>query len=511
MRTVFKKQFVKYAIGLILLTFATTSVLSQSLSGNIISYNYETAAKNVPIYYPTSIDQVQNIIKTASQNNVKVRFSGASHSTSSIILGSGIYIKSEKFNRIDGIVNDPQHGPVVQVESGVKLGDLSDYLSERGYSLGFAYPYYYGLTIGGVVSTGAHGSSKKHTAQSSQNIVEMMIVNGRGELITINNQTPSWLKAARVSLGLLGFIYKMKLKIVPEFNIEFKSTPLIGDTALLKNKGVVNWGPIADTEYIYWFPADDRAIKVEGHITTKNEFPAAESVVLGATVNSFRDRLYYETISLGKNNSKINKWLEDLRFKNLLQNPPSYTYQDHGKTVSAQGIIGRSSKMLLSKRISQSPVYTGQDISFSFRADDAATVMQMIHEFCAKNNFRFPFAGIYLRFANSDGDSYISHIERADSRGHHLYVMAEFFELKEYTLEDEPSLISKLRNEMLAPLVEKNLITFHWAKNRNEIFASQANKKSIGNNILEFEKVRTLMDPYNVFSNSFTDTYLLNK
>ncbi|MFN8847719.1 MAG: FAD-binding protein [Bdellovibrionales bacterium] len=244
-----------------------TLAISSKKTEQIASYNFDTVQKNAQVFYPENIQQVQNLVKNAYHSETPIRFSGASHSTSSIILGPGVYLKSQRLNKIGEIKLDRVHGPTVEVESGVKLGDLSKYLSEKGYSLGFAYPFYYGVTIGGLLSTGSHGTSRKHTALSSQNILELQFVNGFGELITAGNENPRLLKAARVSLGLLGFIYKIKLKIYPDFNLQFFSEVKQGQQALLASPNRVNWGTAADTEYFYWFPAFDRAVRVFGNIT----------------------------------------------------------------------------------------------------------------------------------------------------------------------------------------------------------------------------------------------------
>lgn len=506
-----KKWFVGLVFALLVLGAIGSTAVSPLQTGTVISYNHQTIDKNVLIYRPDTIQDVQELIRDAHTAGKNVRFSGASHSTSSLILGSGIYIKSEKFNHIDGIEIHPVHGPVVQVESGVKLGDLADYLGQHGYTMGFSYPSYFGVTMGGLTSTGSHGSSRRHVGISSQNIVEMTIVNSRGELIKIDEQTPDVLKAARVSLGLLGFVYKLKLKIVPNFKLEMTSEVLTGDKALLAKDGQVNWGPAADIEYIYWFPAQDRAVKVSGVKTDKPASPGAQSIFLGQSADSgLGDRISYQILAWGKNNTAVNKMIEDFRFKDIAKNSPPYVYLSKGKEVQAQGVVGWSANMLISKRIPQNPAFTAHDISFSFRVEDAPKVMGIIHQFCKDNHFYHPFAGIFLRFARSSGQSYLSHIERQDGRPTGLYVMAEFFEPKKYEDGEVPSISSKLREKLLNQLIAEKLVTFHWGKNIDKLFGTKANKNALGDNVTEFERIRRQMDPDDTFKNSFASQYLLN-
>lgn len=477
--------------------------------GTIQSYNYDVIAPNVPIFYPRTLEDVQALIKDAYNRNVNVRFSGTSHSTNTVILGSGIYIKSENFNQILGIEDNSQYGLVVNVESGVKLGDLHEYLAQHGYSLGFAYPFYYGISIGGLLSTGSHGSSRRHLAQSSQNIMEMTLVNGLGDQVVVSPDTPEMLKAARVSLGLLGFVYKVKLRIYKDFNIQFRSHTLAGETALLKPDGQVNWGNVADSEYVYWYPQANRGLKVEGVIVDKPADRGAQCVVLGANhKDDIQARLVGKLLKIGKHNRFLNKTLEDQMYKNIL-GPPPYERIVNQKTVQAQDVVGPSAKMLLSKKASLIQAFSASDFSFSFRIQDAPKVLGQIHEFSKKNNLSFPLVGIFMRFASGNSSSYLSHIERPGSAGD-VYVMAEYYEPKDFTNLVPASQWADMTHEMLKMLVKQNLISFHWGKSTDKVFSYQANRKLIGENVSAFNRVRQEMDPKGIFVNDFAKNFILD-
>lgn len=156
-----KKRFV--LITLIVLLMTAVGFSSALLNkGTIQSYNHDTIAKDVPILYPKSVQEVQTLIKDASERNINVRFSGTSHSTSSVILGSGLYIRSENFNRILGI-EDSIDGPLVSVESGVKLGDLHEYLSQRATAWALVILSFMGSRSGEfyqLVPTGPRGVTR---------------------------------------------------------------------------------------------------------------------------------------------------------------------------------------------------------------------------------------------------------------------------------------------------------------------------------------------------------------
>jgi len=487
-----------------------SGVISGVVRGDIISYNFETVAKNVPIASPTNLNEVQNLIKTAARNGNKIRFSGASHSTSSLILGQGIYLKSDRLNRIHGIKVLPGVGPVVEAEAGVRLGDLANYLATRGFSLGFAYPFYHGVTIAGLISTGSHGSSRMHSAVSSQNVVGLTMVNGLGEVVEVNQRTPEMLKAARVSLGLLGFIYKVQLKIIPDFKLTYRARVLMGPNALLSRPGLVSWGPVADSEYVYWFPAEDRAIKIEGIKTQKPVSPGAQLVVLGQepAVDPSAESAKLLFLRKAMNDPDLFKTLEDKRFADLASSPPPFVLIQNGKEARVNGVVGRSSAMLISKRIPPNPVITGQDFSFAFPIENAPAVMGLIHQFSKQKKFYHGFLSVFLRFARADGSSYLSHVERDSDRAGRVFVLAEFFEAKGYTEYDPPTVSSRLRDELLFVLAQSGLVTFHWGKNKTSVFALQANQRLMKRNMLEFERVRRQMDPRGIFVNAFAEQFL---
>lgn len=508
MKLFFKTKWTRLITVSILSVAAVGIASNLQKLGTIQSYNLDTVVHNVPIFYPKTIEEVQSLIKDAHDHHTNVRFAGTSHSTNSTIIGSGIYIKSENFNKILGIEADSAYGPVVNVESGVKLGDLHEYLAQHGYSLGFAYPFYYGISIGGLLSTGSHGTSRKHIAQSSQNIMEMTLVNGTGEQVTVSPETPEMLKAARVSMGLLGFIYKVKLRIYKDFNIQFHSQELTGAKALIQPDGQVNWGNLADSEYIYWYPQDNRGVKVEGHIVDKPADPGAQCVVLGLNQESLQGYAIAKLLMWGKHNKFVNKKLENEMFKNI-QGPPAYERLENKKSVQAQGVVGPAAKMLLSKKAPPlNPAYGASDFSFSFRVQDASQVLGHIREFSLKNDLSFPLVGIFMRFASARAASYLSYIERPGTGGD-VYVMAEFYEPKYHTNDIPRSEWADLTQEMLQELVARDLVTFHWGKSTDKVFSYQANKKLIGKNIEAFDQVRQAMDPHGIFVNDFARKFIL--
>ncbi len=99
----------------------------------------------------------------------------------------------------------------VRVRAGEKLQDLLPELSRRGHALA-AVPRGDGVTVGGAVSSGTHGSGASVGSLSS--LVEgVRLVDGAGELRRIDGPD---LDAVRIGLGALGVLTEVDLAIGPE-------------------------------------------------------------------------------------------------------------------------------------------------------------------------------------------------------------------------------------------------------------------------------------------------------
>lgn len=478
--------------------------------GAVVSYNQQTLDANAKIYVPENVEVLQNfLITTSKQPEIKVRVAGTSHSTNSMILSDGIYISTEKLNRI-GDIETRGSEAFISVQAGVKLGDLSEYLNTRGYTLGFAYPAYRDMTIAGLLSTGSHGSSRLHPAVSSQRIVEMGLVNARGELLTVNQEKPELLKAARVSLGALGVIHEVKLRIEPQFNLEMKTKALKAETALLAKpaSGKVNWGEVSDYEAIVWFPHNDESVKFSGTKTNKPSDPESDNITLGSSDQvDVTDHIAKFLLGVGRRHPVLYQVAEFVRQKGLIENPP-YIYKKDGKDVSSKSVVGPSHRMLLARRAKLNKIYSLQDYSFAFPESEAFSVLSTIRDFSKRHNYRFPFVGVYFRFGHSDGSSFMSHIERP-GQSPQPYVMAEFIEYRELNRPGEQvTARSKLRDELLNQLVTKHKVSFHWAKNDDRVLTLQNADINYGENLQRFEGIEEAMDPNHQFRSKHLNQFL---
>ena len=111
---------------------------------------------------------------------------------------------------------------VAEVWAGTKLHELGKLLEEKGYAqenLGDIDSQ----SIAGAISTGTHGTGITFGSLSTQ-VIEITAVLSTGESIVCSEtENVQYWRAFQLSLGMLGIIVKIKLKVIPAYSLVYKS------------------------------------------------------------------------------------------------------------------------------------------------------------------------------------------------------------------------------------------------------------------------------------------------
>lgn len=158
---------------------------------------------------PKSIDDVVKIVKKAVQLRQRLRVTGVGHSYNGCQFTDGVMIHmTAHMNRVLSVDASKM---TVTCEAGATIADVCDALRLNQLQLQ-CMPSITNITIGGIIGTGTHGSGI-NTPSICASVVSMTIVDGRGEIVVIDEQSPDGLlRLASCHLGLLGVVVLVTLK-----------------------------------------------------------------------------------------------------------------------------------------------------------------------------------------------------------------------------------------------------------------------------------------------------------
>lgn len=184
--------------------------------------NWSQSVKSNPekFLYPSTIDEVCSLVKEAQKQRKKVRVVGAGHSFTRLVKTDSWLVSLDLLSGIEEL--DEVNG-TVSVLGGTRLFQIGEELGEAGYAqenLGDINVQ----SIAGAISTGTHGTGMEFGNVSTQ-ALEITLVTAAGEVMTISeNVNEDYFRACLVSLGSLGIIVKVKLRIIKSPVYEYSST-----------------------------------------------------------------------------------------------------------------------------------------------------------------------------------------------------------------------------------------------------------------------------------------------
>lgn len=173
------------------------------------------------VVYPRTEEELISVVAMATMKKRKMKIvTRFSHSIPKLVCPDGeegLLISTKYLNHTLKIDESTR---TISIESGVTLRQLIDEAAKAGLALPYT-PYWWGLTIGGLMGTGAHGSTLWGTGSSVHDyVVQLRIVtpagpqDGYAKVRTLDDHVlPEQLNAAMVSLGVLGVISQVYLLI----------------------------------------------------------------------------------------------------------------------------------------------------------------------------------------------------------------------------------------------------------------------------------------------------------
>lgn len=179
--------------------------------------NWSGAQRAQPRARPMPANEAELTTLLASSSG-EVRVAGSGHSFSALVPTPGTLVS---LDRMSGIARIDKAAMTATVHAGTRLGHLARLLDAEGLALP-NLPDIDAQTIAGAIATGTHGTGATLPAVHD-GVVGARLVTPAGQVLELGGpRDADSLAAARVSLGSLGIVSQLTLRVVPAFNLRRK-------------------------------------------------------------------------------------------------------------------------------------------------------------------------------------------------------------------------------------------------------------------------------------------------
>ncbi|MFB9275336.1 D-arabinono-1,4-lactone oxidase [Cohnella cellulosilytica] len=174
------------------------------------------------VLYPLHIEEVVEAVKLCREQGRTLRVLGSGHSFTAIAASDDVFVS---LDRMQGILHVDWEACTATVWAGTKLRMLGELLHSEGLAqenLGDIDVQ----SIAGAISTGTHGTGLAFGNISTQ-VVGLTVVTATGEVLDVTERShPELFKALQISLGALGVIVQVTLRLQPSYKLKYESARL---------------------------------------------------------------------------------------------------------------------------------------------------------------------------------------------------------------------------------------------------------------------------------------------
>lgn len=183
--------------------------------------NWSGFVRSTPqhIVYPADISEVAAIVKGCAAQGRKLRVVGSGHSFTRLVQTNDVLLSLDLLQGVESV--EKEQG-IATVWGGTKLKLLGEALHAHGVSqenLGDINAQ----SIAGAISTGTHGTGVQFGSLATQ-AVGLTVVTASGDVLECSTeQNGELFRALQVSLGMLGIIVKVKIRVIPSLKMRYES------------------------------------------------------------------------------------------------------------------------------------------------------------------------------------------------------------------------------------------------------------------------------------------------
>ncbi|MGZ4304172.1 MAG: D-arabinono-1,4-lactone oxidase [Solirubrobacteraceae bacterium] len=163
---------------------------------------------------PRDEDEVAALVGNAAQLGSRVRVAGAGHSFTPIVSTDGLLLDLSALSGVVGV--DPQRKRATAL-AATPIREFYEPLWREGLALKNQGDIDT-QQIAGAVATATHGSGIRNVCFSGV-VRGVRLVTGTGEIRDIDEREPELLRAAQVSLGMLGVMTQLELEVTEAYRL----------------------------------------------------------------------------------------------------------------------------------------------------------------------------------------------------------------------------------------------------------------------------------------------------
>ncbi len=205
-------------------------------ASNMISYPSE-------MYLPRSIEEVVNVVSHARDTKKTIRVTGAAHSFSAVAMPEHIALS---LHNMRGLIAVDSKRQEATFWAGTYLYEMGTLLAKHGFAL-MNMGDIQEQTIAGAVSTGTHGTGVTLGSLSST-VTTWGFVDGTGIYREHKRGGDELSQAIHVSLGMLGVLVKVTVKVMPLYSLHY-----VGTRETLANGLATFSEDIRQHRHVEWF------------------------------------------------------------------------------------------------------------------------------------------------------------------------------------------------------------------------------------------------------------------
>jgi FAD-linked oxidoreductase len=408
---------------------------------------------------PRDLADLVRLVEKSARDGVHVRVVGDGHSFTPLAHTDDVLVSLDNLQGIESA--DPERG-TVRVWAGTRLKRLGDELLARGLAqenLGDIDVQ----SIAGAISTGTHGTGVRYGTIATQ-VVGLTLVTASGDVIECSeDQNRDVFKAAQVSLGALGVLAAVTLRVVPAKRLHYVSRRERLDETLTNLERYKRENSHFE---FFWMPYTPW---VQAKFLNETEEPATKGNVWGTLNKLLLENGLYWVLSEGCR----------------IMPPLSRTVS----RVSAWGIASVSETDYSHRLFATPRLVKFQEMEYNIPAQHFLQVLAEIRAVLERQRFNVHFP-IECRFVRGD-DIWLSPAYQRDS----AYVAVHMYKGMPY--------------ERYFRAVEEVYQAYdgrpHWGKMHSLDAATLAARYPRWN---DFRRVRAALDPQGVFLNEYLHTLL---